>query len=64
MFPNPKNDINEDEDEDEYNQTGKQPAGDKWEMQPPASARSIPFTPRTQAFHTLERKLPLRQNYA
>ncbi|KAK3335345.1 hypothetical protein B0T19DRAFT_452287 [Cercophora scortea] len=64
MLPNPELDI-EDED-DEFSVPGgrSSPSGDdKWEMQPTTPGRgpmSVPFTPRTQAFHTLDRKLPLR----
>lgn len=29
-------------------------------VSPPQNAYQTPFTPRTQAFHALERKLPLR----
>ncbi|KAK3382475.1 hypothetical protein B0T24DRAFT_15722 [Lasiosphaeria ovina] len=54
MFPNPLNDIRDDDDEEEAD-NDKQ-----WEMQPPATPRTMPFTPRTQAFYTLDRKLPLR----
>ncbi|KAH8813262.1 hypothetical protein F5884DRAFT_820874 [Xylogone sp. PMI_703] len=32
----------------------------EWEMRTPAAAAKQPFTPRTLAFHTLDRQLPLR----
>lgn len=55
MWPNPELDIPEDDDEDDHVRSKEEV-----EMQP----TSVPFTPRTQAFHTLDRKLPLRSNYA
>jgi hypothetical protein len=39
----------------------------QWEMHgmtPATPGRTVPYTPRTMAFHTLDRKLPLRQQYA
>jgi len=54
MWPNPELDIVEDEDEDDHVHTKE-----AVEMQP-TTPRGVPFTPRTQAFHTLDRKLPLR----
>ncbi len=56
MLPNPNLDI-EDSDDEEDRVEGKQ-----LEMQPtpPRATPAVPFTPRTQAFHTLDRKLPLR----
>jgi hypothetical protein len=57
MLPNPELDIPEDDDDD-YGHSKE-----AVEMQPTATP-AVPFTPRTQAFHTLEsgsRKLPLRQ---
>ncbi|KAK3393848.1 hypothetical protein B0H63DRAFT_444055 [Podospora didyma] len=59
MLPNPENDFDDDSDDD--NVGGKQ-----WEMQPqpPMTPRTVPFTPRTLAFNTLDRKLPLRHGYA
>jgi hypothetical protein len=71
MLPNPANDV-EDDDDDYYNPHQKR--GDDWEMasRPPMSPRFgsaasgqaplSPFTPRTQAFHTLDRQLPLRKH--
>lgn len=59
MLPN---DQAKDDDEEEEGGTpaAAAPATDKqWEMQP-VTPGATPFTPRTQAFHTLERKLPLR----
>lgn len=59
MIPDKRIDqIMEEEDEEEFSKAHKQ-----WEMQP-QTPREVPFTPRTQAFHTLDRKLPLRSNYA
>ncbi|OLN84414.1 hypothetical protein CCHL11_05923 [Colletotrichum chlorophyti] len=64
----------EDEDGDGESggsETGSSPGGyvkegGVWElrdMKGPASPRVVPYTPRTEAFHTLDRKLPLRQQY-
>lgn len=59
MLPNPELDI-KDEEEDEYG-----PRSDKqWEMMPRTPGTAVPFTPRTQAFHTLDRKLPPRTGFA
>jgi hypothetical protein len=74
MLPNPENDLNDkDNDDDDYYVVQHKKAED-WEMaaRPPMSPRFgsaasgaplSPFTPRTQAFYTLDRKLPLRQHY-
>lgn len=61
MCPNPELDIPDEDEEEEWGR-GK---GVEMEMQPQplASPRGVPFTPRTQAFHTLDRKLPLRGQY-
>jgi hypothetical protein len=58
MLPNKQLDMEESDDE-EYggNQKDK---GVAVELQPTPPPQQMPFTPRTQAFHTLERKLPLR----
>ncbi|TQN70605.1 hypothetical protein CSHISOI_04863 [Colletotrichum shisoi] len=61
----------EDEDASDSGGSGISPVsyakeGREWEMRDmkgPASPRVMPYTPRTQAFHTLDRKLPLRQQY-
>lgn len=61
MWPNKALDVEEDEYDE--NNTRSSPTTDKqWEMQPPRTPHgtTIPFTPRTQAFHALDRKLPLR----
>jgi len=61
MWPN-KNmaDLLDDDDDDNGKTSG---ATDKqWEMQP-QTPRGTPFTPRTTAFQTLDRKLPLRSNF-
>lgn len=59
MMPNKELDIDNDDDDDGSPATDKQ-----WEMQPRTPGTAIPFTPRTQAFQTLDRKLPLRTQYA
>ncbi|KAK0618176.1 hypothetical protein B0T17DRAFT_495230 [Bombardia bombarda] len=67
MLPNPELDMADSDEEDDHvrSTTPTGPTSDKqWEMQPTASGAAgpagVPFTPRTQAFHTLDRKLPLR----
>ncbi|GJN70396.1 hypothetical protein VFPFJ_09129 [Purpureocillium lilacinum] len=66
MWPNKVNDIVED-DEDQASATSADfKERGNWEMygmKSPASAYASPFTPRTQAFHTLDRQLPLRQQH-
>lgn len=77
MWPNPEIDQYRGEDEEEeYGHTGKQVemqptntnmsgAGGGLPPQFAAPPNSdSPFTPRTQAFHTLDRRLPLRAQYA
>lgn len=61
MMPNRELDMEGDEDDDEVS-----PTTDKqWEMMPKTpGGGAVPFTPRTQAFHTLDRRLPLRTQYA
>ncbi|TLD26603.1 hypothetical protein PspLS_04429 [Pyricularia sp. CBS 133598] len=55
------NKHDEDEDVDEYASSDSPTEVKTWEMQPQiAGAGGVPFTPRTQAFHTLDRKLPFR----
>lgn len=67
MVPNKMNDVS-DEDEDEIQSTHSEPKeGGGWEMhnmKGPLSPRMTPYTPRTQAFHTLDRQLPLRSQQA
>lgn len=62
MWPNKE--LNDTRDEEVDDSTGEvEPK--KWEMhnmRSPTSIRASPFTPRTQAFHTLDRQLPLRQD--
>lgn len=62
MWPNPELDYPEDDDDDDGHVHSKEEV----EMQPttPRGPMGVPFTPRTQAFHTLDRKLPLRQQYS
>jgi hypothetical protein len=64
MIPNKKLDEMVDSD-DEDSPVAKE--GKNWEMQSmksPATPRTMPYTPRTMAFQTLDRKLPLRTQYA
>ncbi|KAJ2904535.1 hypothetical protein MKZ38_007867 [Zalerion maritima] len=72
MLPNPDNDIKMADDDDDDDESSSDNGREKgWEMtgfrspmspggRSMMSGRSVPFTPRTQAFHTLESKLPLR----
>jgi len=56
--------INDSDDEDEGSPTYLKQKGSSWEMHGiPRTPRTatVPYTPRTMAFNTLERKLPLRQ---
>lgn len=57
MLPNKRNDVN-DEDDDDNLSTGSADPKYNMEMQGMGSPREMPFTPRTQAFHTLDRKMP------
>lgn len=57
MWPDPTLSKEFEDDEDDEPVDSKQ-----WEMQP-TTPRTVPFTPRTQAFHTLDRKIPARQGY-
>ncbi len=59
MLPNKQIDM-EDSDDEEFGSSKQKDKGVAVELQPPPPALQMPFTPRTQAFHTLERKLPLR----
>ncbi|KAL2128382.1 hypothetical protein VTI74DRAFT_9264 [Chaetomium olivicolor] len=63
MLPNKELDMYDSDDEDDYISTrkghGKEVAV---EMQPTPPHQQMPFTPRTQAFHTLDRKLPFRHS--
>ncbi|KAF4447363.1 succinate-semialdehyde dehydrogenase [Fusarium albosuccineum] len=66
MLPNKINDM-PDEEEEEGSTTSDPKEGGVWEMRSmksPTSARAMPYTPRTQAFHTLDRQLPLRSQQA
>lgn len=65
MWPSKKYDIKLDDDEESQGSptesTVEAAGGKAFEMQP-NTPRTIttPFTPRTQAFNTLDRRLPLR----
>lgn len=60
MLPNKKA-SSEEEDVDENSSSGPPTTDKQWEMAPVTPrTTATPFTPRTQAFHTLDRKLPLR----
>ncbi|TPX19096.1 uncharacterized protein E0L32_011257 [Thyridium curvatum] len=68
LLPNRGLDVEEDEygggggGGDDDNSSGSPTSAKQWEMQPPRTPHgtTVPFTPRTQAFHALDRKLPLR----
>ena len=65
MWPNKINDIHDEDDEGSVSSESKE--GRNWEMhsmKSPVSVRAMPYTPRTQAFHTLDRRLPLRSQQA
>ncbi|KAI1378671.1 hypothetical protein F4677DRAFT_443157 [Hypoxylon crocopeplum] len=68
MLPNAANDVVE-EDEDETSSPAALKKGGTWEMHgAPQTPRTgavpfTPYTPRTMAFNTLERKLPMRSQY-
>lgn len=59
MIPNKELDLYESDEDDEFS-VPSQKKGDSVQMQPTPPPQQVPFTPRTQAFHTLDRKLPLR----
>lgn len=65
MWPNKElndNDDDDDDDGDSLNETGN--SMKPWEMQSikTPTVQASPFTPRTTAFQTLDRQLPLRSN--
>lgn len=67
MLPNANDKRSSDLDSDEESSPSSLKRNDKsWEMHGiPQTPRTgtVPFTPRTMAFNTLERKLPLRSQY-
>lgn len=63
MIPNKELDMyDSDNEDDDYRKPAARDKGVTVQMQPTPPNEQLPFTPRTQAFHTLERKLPLRNN--
>ncbi|ODA76076.1 hypothetical protein RJ55_08359 [Drechmeria coniospora] len=63
-WPNEENALCRDEDEDSALSDSKANDGGAWEMHSmnaPVNESAVPFTPRTQAFHILDRRLPQRQ---
>ena len=62
MLPNKELDMEDDSDDDEFGRNNRKDKGVSVEMQPTPPNQQTPFTPRTQAFHTLDRKLPLRES--
>lgn len=64
MLPNKELDMMDpdDDDDDKYYYSGnpKEPKDKAVELQTSPPHQQVPFTPRTQAFHALERKLPFR----
>lgn len=63
MLPNKQLDHPID-DEDDEGPVKTHVTSHNVELQPQTPRMAMPFTPRTQAFQTLDRKLPLRTNYA
>ncbi|KJZ71552.1 hypothetical protein HIM_09090 [Hirsutella minnesotensis 3608] len=62
MLPNKENEVIEEEDRDSTASYSKERT--TWElndMSPQGGTNASPYTPRTQAFHILDRQLPLRQ---
>ncbi|PFH59126.1 hypothetical protein XA68_12766 [Ophiocordyceps unilateralis] len=59
-WPNPENHVCTDDDEDVATLDSKERGA--WEMHSMKAPISTPYTPRTQAFYTLDRQLPLRQH--
>lgn len=52
--------VKEDKENKEFDDYEASPVDTVYEMMP---AKQDPFTPRTQAFNTLDRKLPLRERF-
>ncbi|KAI9171722.1 Glutarate-semialdehyde dehydrogenase [Paramyrothecium foliicola] len=63
MRPNKANDLG-DEDDDEYGPQKDFTTVEMHGLPSPTVGGAVPFTPRTQAFYTLDRTLPLRQAQA
>ncbi|KAI2630374.1 hypothetical protein GGS26DRAFT_108397 [Hypomontagnella submonticulosa] len=66
MLPNPANDQEVDDDEETASPATLK-RGSSWEMHgipPTPRTGTVPYTPRTMAFNTLDSKLPLRKQYA
>lgn len=64
MLPNKENDQRGEHD-DSNSPLSKE--GSSWElhsMKSPDSSNAMPYTPRTQAFYTLDRQLPQHHTYA
>lgn len=66
MWPNPANDVPDSDDEDDDTLESPRQEVKDWEMQnmKTPTATATPFTPRTQAFYTLDRQLPQQQKTA
>lgn len=59
MWPNEENEVKADDDEGaKWAACSKESS---WEMQSIKSSAHAPYTPRTQAFHNLNRQLPREQ---
>ncbi|KAI1774727.1 hypothetical protein F4818DRAFT_71063 [Hypoxylon cercidicola] len=66
LLPNPANDKVDDDDDDTSSPVALK-QGANWQshsIPPTPRTGTLPYTPRTMAFNTLERKLPLRNQYA
>lgn len=67
LLPNEADKQNFKDDDDESGSPAALKKGDGWEMQgvpPTPRTGAMPYTPRTMAFNTLDRNLPLRNQYA
>jgi hypothetical protein len=63
MWPNKANDISEYDDDESTHSVVKDRNVEMSSIQAQSFAQNdTPFTPRTQAFHTLNQDLPLRQH--
>lgn len=60
MLPNQINDVDEDDEDDMYVNSNANVSsyGPQYALNSPIRLQDSPFTPRTQAFHTLDRKIP------
>lgn len=62
MWPHQRNDVKDDDEESTVAGKEARPSEIQNINSVPATPRNQPYTPRTMAFQTLDRRLPLRQN--